>query len=219
MNFLLKNQVIYLSFLFQFTPLVAVEERLRLESADILENKLIENESVKFISKNVVFRKGSLILYCDEGRHYENKGLAIMYQNVNAVQNDQRLTCDTIKFFSKENKLLSIGNAKAWDNDYDLTADSLIVFTEKDSGVAIGNVKLVQKGQIINADRIEYQKDKTYDGISYTALGNVAISDSSRIAYCGLARYAREEETTILEIDPKIKDDDRILSGHKIKLT
>ena len=77
MNFLLKKQVIYLSFLFQFTPLVAVEERLRLESADILENKLIENESVKFISKNVVFRKGSLILYCDEGRHYENKGLVI----------------------------------------------------------------------------------------------------------------------------------------------
>ena len=219
MNSLLKKQVIYLSFLFQFTPLVAVEERLRLESADILENKLIENESVKFISKNVVFRKGSLILYCDEGRHYENKGLAILYQNVNAVQNDQRLTCDTIKFFSKENKLLSIGNAKAWDNDYDLTADSLIVFTEKDSGVAIGNVKLVQKGQIINADRIEYQKDKTYDGISYTAVGNVAISDSSRIAYCGLAKYVRQEETTILEINPKIKDDDRILSGDKIKLT
>ena len=219
MNFSLNKQVIYLSFLFQFAPLVAVEDRLRLESADILENKLIENESVKFISKNVVFRKGSLILYCDEGRHYENKGLAIMYQNVNAVQNDQRLTCDTIKFFSKENKLLSIGNAKAWDNDYDLTADSLIVFTEKDSGVAIGNVKLVQKGQIINADRIEYQKDKTYDGISYTAVGNVSISDSSRIAYCGLARYARQEETTILEIDPKIKDDDRILSGDKIKLT
>jgi len=205
--------------LIQFSLVIAVEERLRLESADLLESKLIENESVKFISKNVVFRKGSLTLYCDEGRHFEKKALAILYNNVSAIQNDRTLTCDTIKFFSKKNQLISIGNARAWDKNYDLMADSIIVFTTKDSGVAIGNVTLVQKGQIITANRIEYQKDKKYDGISYTAKGNVTIRDSSRVAHCGLASYNRKKEKSILNIDPEIRDDARVLSGDRIELT
>ncbi len=47
--------------------------------------------------------------------------------------------------------------------------------------------------------RIEYQKDNTQDGVSYTAIGNVIIQDSSRIATCGIAKYNRGNEETILD--------------------
>ena len=219
MNYLLKKHIAKIFFLITFNSILFAEDRLYLENAGILENKTIGDESVKYLSDNVIFKKGDLVLYCDEGRHYENKSLVILYQNVSAIQNDRNLTCDTIIFFSNKDKLISIGNSRAWDKDYDLTADSIIVFTKKDSGIAIGNVTLLQKGQKITANRIKYKKNEKYDGISFTATGNIIIQDSSRIAYCGKAKYDRKNERTILEINPEIKDNNRILSGEKIELT
>jgi len=197
----------------------SADDRLRLKKANVLENKTINGESVKFISGNVVFTKGTLTLNCQEGRHYEHNDLAILYRQVFAIQEGRSLTCDTLKFFSNEDKIISIGSPHVWDKDYDLKADSITVFTEIDSGVALGNVLLLQKGQIISADRIEYQKDPEKDGVSYTAYGNVTIEDSSRIAICGKAKYDRTNEITILEIEPEIKENGRILSGEKIVLT
>ena len=197
----------------------SADNRLRLKKANVLENKTINGEAIKFISGNVVFTKGTLTLNCQEGRHYERNELAILYRRVSAIQEGRTLTCDTLKFYSAEDRILSIGNPHVWDQDYDLKADSITVFTEQDSGVALGNVTLKQKGQIITANRIEYQKDPEKDGVSYTAIGNVMIEDSSRIATCGMARYDRSDEITILEIEPEIKDNGRILSGEKIVLT
>ena len=82
----------------------------------------------------------------------------------------------------------------------------------------MGNVILKQKGQTIKANRIEYQKDKDQDGVSYTAIGDVIIEDSLRIATCGKAKYDRKNEVTTLEVEPKITEDERVLSGEKIIL-
>jgi len=206
-------------FLFLLSSFLFPDDRLRLKKANVLENKTINGESVKFISGNVVFTKGTLTLNCQEGRHYEHNDLAILYRQVFAIQEGRSLTCDTLKFFSSEDKIISIGSPHVWDQDYDLKADSITVFTEVDSGVALGNVLLLQKGQIISADRIEYQKDPEKDGVSYTAYGNVTIEDSSRIAICGKAKYDRTHEITTLEIEPEITENGRILSGEKIVLT
>ena len=209
-----------LFFFFLFLSLsFAADNRLRLKKANVLESKTINGESVKFISGNVIFTKGTLTLNCQEGRHYEKNDLAILYRRVSAIQEGRTLTCDTLKFYSAEDRILSIGNPHVWDKDYDLKADTITVFTEQDSGVALGNVILIQKGQIISADRIEYQKDPEKDGVSYTAIGHVIIEDSSRIATCGMAHYDRSNEITTLEIDPEIKDSGRILSGERIILT
>ena len=207
-----------LSFYLFFLNIILSNDRLRLKKANILENKTINNKSVKLISGNVIFTKGSLTLNCQEGRHYEKDELAILYRNVTAFQEGRTLVCDTIKFFSKEDKLLSIGKPHVWDKDYDLKSDSLTIFTKSDSGVALGNVILIQKGQTINADKIEYVKDIDNNGVSYIASGNVIIRDSSRTATCGKATYSRKDEVTTLEIKPQIIDKDQILSGSKIIL-
>ncbi|MBT4661916.1 MAG: hypothetical protein HOC18_08450, partial [Candidatus Marinimicrobia bacterium] len=60
----------------------ADDNRLRLKKANVLENKTINGEAVKFISGNVIFTKGSLTLNCQEGRHYEKNELAILYRRV-----------------------------------------------------------------------------------------------------------------------------------------
>ena len=214
----LKNKTLRAVLYLHFLSALVADDRLFLKQAKTLENKTIAGRSIKFISGDVIFTKGNLILNCQEGRHYEKNDLAVLYKKVSAIQEQRTLTCDTIKFFSKEDRLLSIGSSHILDPDYDLKADSITVFTKQDSGVALGNVILKQKGQTIKANRIEYQKDKDQDGVSYTAIGDVIIEDSLRIATCGKAKYDRKNEVTTLEVDPKITENERVLSGEKIIL-
>ena len=214
----LKNKTLRAVLYLHFLSALVADDRLFLKQAKTLENKTIAGRSIKFISGDVIFTKGNLILNCQEGRHYEKNDLAVLYKKVSAIQEQRTLTCDTIKFFSKEDRLLSIGSSHILDPDYDLKADSITVFTKQDSGVALGNVILKQKGQTIKASRIEYQKDKDQDGVSYTAIGDVIIEDSLRIATCGKAKYDRKNEVTTLEVEPKITEDERVLSGEKIIL-
>ena len=214
----LKNKTLRAVLYLHFLSALVADDRLFLKQAKTLENKTIAGRSIKFISGDVIFTKGNLILNCQEGRHYEKNDLAVLYKKVSAIQEQRTLTCDTIKFFSKEDRLLSIGSSHILDPDYDLKADSITVFTKQDSGVALGNVILKQKGQTIKASRIEYQKDKDQDGVSYTAIGDVIIEDSLRIATCGKAKYDRKNEVTTLEVEPKITENERVLSGEKIIL-
>ena len=192
------------------------KDRLRLEKADVLESKTIDGKTVQYLSGNVIITKGDLTLTCQEGRNYEREEIAYLFRDVTATTGTTVLTCDTLKFFSREDRILSNGNPHVRDEDYDLVADSIIVFTEQDSGVAIGRVRLQQKGQTIYADRIEYEKKPDQDGVSYTAIGQVTIEDSSRTATCGRARYDRTKEVTTLEVEPEIKENGRILAGEKI---
>ena len=190
--------------LFYLISVINANDRLFLEKASILESKILLGEQVKFISGDVILKKGDLTLFCQNGRQYTN--IAVLYDDILATQNEQSLTCDTIKFYSKNDILLSIGNSHVWNNEYDIQADSITVYTKLDSGVAVGSVTLIQKGQTIKANRIEYKKNKSQNGVSYNAIGNVIITDSSRIATCGLARYDKEKEVTSLDENPKIKE-------------
>ena len=198
---------------------VFANERLYLKQAEILENKTIDGKSVKLISGDIVFKKGDLTLNCENGIQYVLDDLAILYDGIYATQNERKMTCDTIKFFSNDNILHGIGNSHVWDIDYNLVADSITIFTEIDSGIAAGNVTLIQKGQIINSDRIKYKREKGKKGVSYTAIGNVIIKDSSIIAKCGKATYSHSDRNTTLEINPQINESERILSGERIFLS
>ena len=131
MNFSLRNKTLRTVLYLHFLSILVADERLYLKQAKTLENKTIAGRSIKFISGDVIFTKGDLILNCEEGRHYEKNDLAVLYKNVSAIQEQRTLTCDTIKFFSKEDRLLSIGSSHVWDSDYDLKADSITVFIEK----------------------------------------------------------------------------------------
>ncbi len=194
------------------------QDRLKLEKADILEGKIINGEKIQFLTGNIIITKGALTISSDQGRNYERAKIAYLYENVTAKKENTILTCDTITFYSNENKILSIGDPRIVDENFELIADSILVFTEKDSGVAFGNVYLKQKGQNIYADRIEYIRKPNKDGSSFIAIGNVSIKDSSRVATCGRAKYDRNDESTILQKEPEIRDNRQTLTGNKIFL-
>ena len=178
--------------------------RLKLKKADILESKTIGKESVKYLKGNVEFQKGLVELKCQYGTHREKQGIAYLFDNVSVTKETLTLTCDSISYYSKEDRIESTGNPKVQDLDYSLNSDTLIYFTEADSGVALGRVELFQNNQKIRANRIEYKKQPGSRVVSYTAIGDVIIEDSVRIATCGMATYNHTDEKTILDIKPKI---------------
>ena len=202
-----------------FSSILFCDDRLYLEKADIMKNRTVNDESIQYISGNVIFSKGSLTMKCQNGTHNQNSGIATLVDSVSSIQNNRHLTCDTLIFFSKEDKIITYGNPHLWDQNYELFADTIIVYTKNDSGIALGSVILEQKGQTIKSDRLEYKKSNIDTTISYSAIGNVSIIDSSRLAVCGRANYNRSKEITSLELNPKISEGKQIISGEKIILS
>ena len=191
-------------------------ERLKLKQADVLESKRIGFETVKILEGNIEFQKGNIELKCQNSIYKEKKDIAYLYDDVKMNKEDINLTCDSITFFSKNNKLESTGSPVIQDTEYRLTANKLIYFTDLDSGIAVGNVELLQNNQSIKADKIEYRKKS--NAVSYLATGNVKIIDSLRTATCGLASYDASNEKTILNLKPKIINEDRAINGDQIIL-
>ena len=56
MNYLLKKHIAKIFFLITFNSILFAEDRLYLKNAGILENKTIGDESVKYLSDNVIFK-------------------------------------------------------------------------------------------------------------------------------------------------------------------
>lgn len=206
-------------FMFLIPMLTRGDSRLRLKRADVLENITVNGQAVQILTGNVIFIKGPTTLTGDRARYYEKTGRGHLTGNVVVTKEDRTLECDSLFYDSFNEVLKAYGNTHIWDKDYDLVADSLIYFSALDSGNALGNVRLIQVDQQITADRILYSKRAGQDAVSYQALGNVTILEGDRIATCGEADYSRENEVTILKINPRVKEKERTLTGEKIVLS
>ncbi|NOZ04193.1 MAG: hypothetical protein GXO92_06250, partial [FCB group bacterium] len=205
--------------LFLIPMLTRGDSRLRLKRADVLENITVDGAAVQILEGNVIFVKGLTTLTGDRARFYEKSGQGHLTGNVVVTKEERTLECDSLFYDSVNEVLKAYGNTHIWDKDYDLVADSLIYYSELDSGIALGNVRLNQVDQQITADRILYSKRAGQDAVSYKALGDVTILEGNRIATCGEADYSREDEVTILKINPRVKEEDRILTGEEIVLS
>ena len=103
MTFLSYIKKLKVILFFYLISVINANDRLFLEKASILESKILLGEQVKFISGDVILKKGDLTLFCQNGRQYTN--IAVLYDDILATQNEQSLTCDTIKFYSKTYRL------------------------------------------------------------------------------------------------------------------
>ena len=205
--------------LFLSIPLaIFADDRLRLKRADILENVVIDGQAVQYLTGNVVFEKGTMIINCAKAINVEKTGQGSMTGNVKVVDNNRSLTCDSLHYDSPNDIFHGFGNARVWDNDYDLIADTVVYYSKLDSGIARGNAELTQKSQIITSHSIYYVKDEGEDAVSYTAEGNVTILENERKATCGRAIYNRKDQTTWLKLNPHVTEKDQTMTGSEIIL-
>ncbi|MFH1853028.1 MAG: putative LPS assembly protein LptD [Candidatus Neomarinimicrobiota bacterium] len=194
------------------------DDRLHLKRADVLENITVRGQAIQILRGAVVITKGDVTLTCDRARYNEKTGQGTLVGSVKIIQNELTLVCDSLHHDSPNDLLKGFGNTHVWDPDYDLVADTLYYFTKLDSGSAHGRVRLVQESQVIDADILTYHKAPEADAASYTATGNVVITEGQRVATCGRAVYAHDREMTLLQVNPVVKNDGQRLSGQMIEL-
>ena len=194
------------------------DEKLRLIRADILENDIVNGQSIQYLYGNVIFEKGSMIINCEKAFNIEKNGQSSMIGEVKVVDENRSLVCDSLHFDSPNNILYGFGNSRIWDNDYELTSDTITYYSDIDSGITHGNSELKQNNQIITSHSVYYAKQKDQDAVSYTAEGNVSISEEGRTATCGKAIYKQKEQSTSLTINPQIRENKQTISGSKIVL-
>jgi len=194
------------------------DDRLRLKSADLLENINVDGNSIQVLTGKVIFEKGSTVLTCEKAQFNQQTEQGILVNNVVVKKGTQTLICDSLHFDSPRDLFTTFGNIHVWDSTYNLVADTLLYYNQLDSGLALGNVELTQGKQIINARKIEYIKDIINQGVSYAARENVTIREENRFVTCGEAIYDRGQGKTILRIKPEITENGQTLAGEEILL-
>jgi len=194
------------------------DEKLRLKRADILENDIVNGQSIQYLYGNVIFEKGSMVINCDKAFNIEKTGQSSMVGKVKVIDENRSLVCDSLHFDSPNNILYGFGNSRIWDKDYELKSDTITYYSDIDSGITHGNSELKQNNQIITSHSVYYAKQIDQDAVSYTAEGNVSISEEGRTATCGKAIYKQKEQSTSLVINPKIREGKQTISGSEILL-
>ncbi|MDG2266437.1 MAG: putative LPS assembly protein LptD, partial [Candidatus Marinimicrobia bacterium] len=194
------------------------DEKLRLIRADILENDIVNGQSIQYLYGNVIFEKGAMVINCDKAFNIEKTGQSSMLGEVKVVDENRSLVCDSLHFDSPNNILYGFGNSRIWDEDYELKSDTITYYSDLDSGITHGNSVLKQNNQIITSHTVYYAKQVDQDAASYIAEGNVSISEEGRTATCGKAIYKQKEQSTSLTINPQIIEEKQTISGSEIVL-
>ena len=194
------------------------DEKLRLKRADILENDIVNGQSIQYLYGNVIFEKGTMVINCDKAINIEKIGQSSMIGKVKVVDENRSLVCDSLHFDSPNNILYGFGNSRIWDKDYELKSDTITYYSDIDSGITHGNSELKQNKQIVTSHSVYYAKQIDQDAVSYTAEGGVSISENGRTATCGKAIYKQKEQSTLLIINPRIREEKQTISGSEIEL-
>jgi len=63
---------------------------------------------------------------------------------------------DKVEYKHSENKIEATGNVSVTYGDVELTCDTITVYTDKKIGICDGNVKIVQAGNTLTGQRVEY---------------------------------------------------------------
>ena len=69
-----------------FLPITLIaDEKLRLIRADVLENDIVNGQSVQYLYGNVIFEKGSMVINCDKAFNIEKTGQSSMVGMVKVI--------------------------------------------------------------------------------------------------------------------------------------
>lgn len=130
------------------------DQRLRLVSADLLENREENGRSVQILSGHVIFRKGDMTLTTDKARFFTGTGRSFLEGNVVMTRPGERLTSDELDFQNDQDLIIARDNVRFEKGRQTITSDGLLYWTENDSAFATGNVLMAEDGRSLAGQKI-----------------------------------------------------------------
>jgi len=156
------------------------DERLRLLSADVLENVSVDGQMVQILSGNIKFRKGVMELTTYRAVFYRGEDRTHLSGDVVMVRPGERLTCDSLVFYNREDRFHAWGGVRFDQEDQTITCQEFTYWTERDSGIARQDVVMTQANRQLTTEEFHYLKADGQRGASFRAFGGVVIEEGDR---------------------------------------
>ncbi len=194
------------------------DERLRLLSADVLENVSIDGQVVQILSGNIKFQKGVMELTTDRAVFYRDEDRTHLSGSVVMVRPGERLTCDSLVFYNREDRFHARGGVRFDQEDQIITCQEFTYWTELDSGIARQDVVMTQANRQLTTEEFHYLKTDGQRGASFRAFGGVVIEEGDR--YVSGQRMTYDDTTGVLDLigDAIVREGNRELRGTRVQL-
>ena len=194
------------------------DERLRLLSADVLENVSIDGQVVQVLSGNIKFQKGAMELTTDRAVFYRGEDRTHLSGDVVMVRPGERLTCDSLVFYNREDRFHAWGGVRFDQEDQTITCQEFTYWTELDSGIARQDVVMTQVNRQLTTEEFHYLKTDGQRGATFRAFGAVVIEEGDR--HVSGQRMTYDDTTGVLDLigDAIVRERNRELRGTRVQL-
>ncbi len=198
---------------------------------DSLVGKVVNGESIREVSGNVVLTQGNVKITCNKAIQYLSRNDAELIGNVIAIQDtltiktergfyfgnlrktssnagvileDKKvvLSAEQGEYFFDENKAVFQTNVKLFDTASTLTSQKLTYFRNDDRAIATVDVKIIDSVNTIYADTVDHLRKKQIT----IASGNVVIKNNSNntLVFGEHLEDYRESKYTIIDKLPML---------------
>ena len=195
------------------------DQRLRLVSADLLENRQENGQEMQILTGNVIFRKGDMTLETAQARFFRSLGESFLENGVVMTRPGERLTSDEMVFHDAENLIVARGNVELVQENQTIRSLELRYWTALDSAVAIDEVEMIQEKRTLTAAKFRTVKAQGPRGASFWASGGVTIREQDRVVSADRMAYDDGKAELLLQGDSSIRDRTRNLQGQLIQIT
>ncbi len=194
------------------------DERLRLLSADVLENVSIDGQMVQVLSGNIKFQKGAMELTTDRAVFYRGEDRTHLSGDVVMVRPGERLTCDSLVFYNREDRFHAWGAVRFDQEDQIITCQEFTYWTELDSGIARQGVVMTQANRQLTTEEFHYLKADGQRGATFRAFGTVVMEEGDRRV--SGQRMTYDDTTGVLDLigDAIVRERNRELRGTRVQL-
>ncbi len=154
----MKNVFSFLLILFiQYSVIAQNGNKIELINAEELEGISLNNQTIRVLKKNVIFREGKTMMYCDSATQIADKNAFQAYKNVRIVQDKIVMTGDHLNYDADSKQAVMIGNVVLNDGNMTLKTSQL------DYNLANKNLTYTTTATIVDKENTLVSQIGTYD--------------------------------------------------------
>ena len=233
---------ILLGFFLLLTQLLFAQNKIQLVNAGELEGVEINGKSVRILKKNVIFKEGKTMMYCDSASQIADKNAFDAYYNVKIEQGKTVMTGDKLNYNADDKRAIISGNVILREGTMTLTTTQLDydmhnknVKYNSFATIVDDGVKLTSNSGFYNSDKKtmtfygDVKMDSNKDGKWFSMrtdtlvyhprtkmayfYGPTTITSQDGVLVAEKGQYDTEKQKAVFEGRSKIETPDYIIVG------
>lgn len=199
---MIKNLSIFL--LFGFVTVFAQEKEMIIVVGDSLIGKVVNGESIREVSGNVVLTQGNVKITCRKAIQYLSRNDAELIGDVVATQDTLTIKTERGFYFGNLRKTSSNSGVLLEDKKVILTAKQGEYFFDENKAIFQSDVKLYDTASTLTSQKLTYLRNE--DRVIATV--DVKIVDSVNTIYADTVDHFRKRQITIASGNVVIKNNE-----------